>query len=193
MSADYFDRRAAAYHRDGERGPWAWQRRREARAVFALAGCAAGRTVLDLGCGAGHYARLFVARGASEVTAVDRSAAMTAQIPAPIQAVTADAATIRLGRSYDLVLMLGLLEFVDDPRTVTANAAAHLALGGRLVLLVPPDNPAGALYRLFHRGHGVAVQLFSRPSVEEMARACELRVSAHRMVAPYSAVYLMEP
>lgn len=193
MTADYFDRRAATYHRDAERGAWAWQRTREARAVLALAGSPAGRSVLDLGCGAGYYARLAAARGASAVTAVDRSAAMAAQVPPPVEAVVADAARVRLGRRFDIVLALGLLEFVDDPAAVTANAAAHLATGGRLIVLVPPDNLAGHLYRLFHNGHGLAVRLFSPPSVEEMARSCGLTVSGRRMVAPYSAVYAMEP
>lgn len=199
MTGDYFDRRAATYHHDAGRGLWAWQRAREARAVLALAGPLAGRRVLDLGCGAGFYARLAAAQGAATVTAVDRSAAMVAAATAPsvkmaaVEVTAGDAATVALGQRFDLALVLGLLEFVADPRAVLANAAGHLAPGGRLVLLVPPDNPAGQVYRLFHHGHGLAIRLFSLRLVEEMARACGLAVTGRRMVIPYSAVYALEP
>ena len=188
----YFEGCAATYRDAAERGLWAWQRQREAAVVAAAAGDVRGRAVLDLGCGAGFYARRCADAGASPVVAVDAVPGMLARIDDPrIQTVAGDVATVALGRRFDLVLLAGVLEFVSDAVAVLANARRHLAADGTVVVLVPPDTLAGRLYRRFHRRHGLEIALFSPVRLATLASGAGLRVVAARFVPPYSAVYTL--
>jgi SAM-dependent methyltransferase len=182
----YFQGRATTYEAASARGLWAWQREREARALLALAGPVAGRAVLDLGCGAGFYARRLAECGAGPVVAVDWVPAMVAAAAHPgIETRLGDAAVLELERRFDRVILAGVLEFAADPVALLRNARRHLASGGRVVALVPPDTFAARLYRRFHRRHGIAIGLFSRSRLRGLAAAADLAAIAWRPVPPY--------
>ncbi len=188
----YFQQRSSEYGAASASGLWAWQRRREAAAMAAMAGEVKGRAALDLGCGAGFYAIRLVQAGARPVVAVDASPAMIAAIADPrIETVVGDATTVALDRRFQLALLAGLLEFVADPVAVLANARRHLEPGGRMVALVPPDNFAGRLYRRFHRRHGFAIALFDRQGFAEMAERAGLVLLRSQAVFPYGDVHAM--
>jgi SAM-dependent methyltransferase len=103
------------------------------------------RTLLDLGCGTGTHAFAFARRGYS-VTGADRSPAMLevargkaagfAAHPAPVF-VEGDLRTLRLGRTFDAVVMLfavlGYQTGDDDVATALHTVATHLAPGGMFV------------------------------------------------------------
>ncbi len=189
----YFDERAPNYRAATGHGPWAWLRRREAEAVLALAGEMSGLSALDLGCGAGFYTDLLVARGARPVVAVDASQSMLAEITDPrISTMMGDAATVVLDRRFDRILLAGMLEFVADAAAVLVNARRHLADGGRIVVLLPPDTAASRFYRLFHRSHGVDIHLFDPPGIEALAATAGLRQTARRSVWPLALVCALE-
>jgi SAM-dependent methyltransferase len=95
-------------------------------------------SVLDAGCGTGRVGRELARRGI-EVVGVDIDAEMlaTARSKAP-GAVwqTADLATVRLSRRFDLIVMAGNVMIFLQPGTegdVLANMAAHLEPKGHLV------------------------------------------------------------
>jgi trans-aconitate methyltransferase len=185
----YFDRAAPEYAGASARWPWAWLRRREARAVFDLLGDVRGRTVLELGCGAGHYTRLLLAAGASRVVAVDLSPAMLSAAPTERTIrVRADAARVALRAPAGAVLAAGLLEFVDDPAAVLANARRNAAAGTPLVLLVPGGGLPARGYRAWHRRHAVAARLYDRGSLEALATGEGWRVETTRAVWPFTLV-----
>lgn len=82
------------------------------------------RTVLEVGCGTGHFSRWFAARGL-EVTGLDRSMPMLAAARAFRSPPCACGLAERLpvaSRSVDLVVLITTLEFVDDPRAVLAES-----------------------------------------------------------------------
>ncbi len=188
----HFQQRASDYSTASATGLWAWQRRREAATLAALAGEVKGRAALDLGCGAGFYAIRLADAGARPVVAVDASPAMIAAIADPrIETMVGDAATIALDRRFQLVLLAGLLEFVSDPVAVLANARRCLEPGGWVVALVPPDNFAGRLYRRFHRRHGFATALFDRPRFAAIAERAGLALMRSRAVFPFGDVHAM--
>lgn len=97
-------------------------------------------SVLDLGCGTGELA-IAIADG-RRVVGVDPAAAMLDIARAKPGAdkarfIEGDARTIRLGETFDLVVMTGHAFQVflteEDQRAVLATIAAHLAPGGRFV------------------------------------------------------------
>jgi len=106
----------------------------------------AGTRVLDVGCGVGRWSRLLAARGA-EVAGVDLSPTMIvqAQQRAAAEGVAdrcrfqvQDLSKLDMGELFDLVLGVTVLQHILDPgalRAAFAAMTAHLAPGGRMVLL----------------------------------------------------------
>ena len=109
-----------------------------------------GKTVLDLACGSGHSSRLLAERGAI-VTGVDISPDMIAlavaeeeKNPLGIEYVTADAATLDLKKTFDLVTPSYLLHYAKDKKELANFATAiarHLGSGGRMVALHANSDP----------------------------------------------------
>jgi len=93
----------------------------------------AGATILDLGCGSGRIAAP-LARLGHPVTGVDNGAGMIAALPPEVEGILGDARTIRLGRTFDVVLLASHL--VDDPsdgRSFIETAAAHVTPSGTVI------------------------------------------------------------
>jgi SAM-dependent methyltransferase len=111
-------------------------------------------TLLELGSGAGSLASHFTSR--LRVVLVDRSAEMLAASRVtnpPAEHVLGDMRTLRLGRTFDLVLVHDAVMYAvtaNDARATIGTAAAHCRPGGG-VMLVPdfvaetfePDSNAG--------------------------------------------------
>ncbi len=105
-----------------------------------------GLRVLDVGCGVGRWSRLLASRGA-RVTGVDLSPTMIAEarrraaqagLASRCRFLVQDLARLDAGEPYDLVLGVTVLQHILDPgalRAAVQRLAAHLAPGGRLVLL----------------------------------------------------------
>jgi SAM-dependent methyltransferase len=104
-----------------------------------------GAAILDLGCGPGRIAGPLVALG-HPVTGVDDGAGMIAALPPGVEGLVGDARTIRLGRTFPVVLLVSHL--VNDPENgpaFAATAAAHLDPLGLVVgETYPPDWDPGA-------------------------------------------------
>jgi len=99
----------------------------------ALLPTLAGRDVLDLGAGRGHYASLAAAAGARRALALDCTPEMLAAAPRP--ALVADAARLPLaGSSIDVVIAALLVSFVGDRPSVFREVERVLRPGGALVL-----------------------------------------------------------
>jgi 2-polyprenyl-3-methyl-5-hydroxy-6-metoxy-1,4-benzoquinol methylase len=103
-----------------------------------------GAAALDVGCGVGRWS-VALAHGGYRVTGVDLSPHMIEQararavhVGASCEFGVANAADLDLGRRFDLILCVTVLQHILDPssaRRAVANLAAHLAPRGQLVLL----------------------------------------------------------
>lgn len=103
-----------------------------------------GSTALDIGCGVGRWS-LPLARQGHEVTAVDHSPCMIERAQARAREAglacrfaVGDVATLVLGRTFDLILSVTVLQHITEPRAAAAaieRLAAHLSSAGELVLL----------------------------------------------------------
>jgi SAM-dependent methyltransferase len=106
----------------------------------------AGTTLLELGCGVGRWSRKLAARGAL-VTGVDLAPAMIAEarrravadgVAARCEFIEGDIADLRLGRRFDRILCVTVVQHILDPgrmQMALDGMAAHLAAGGRIILL----------------------------------------------------------
>jgi 2-polyprenyl-3-methyl-5-hydroxy-6-metoxy-1,4-benzoquinol methylase len=172
---DHYDRLGSRYGKEG-RGLfdrfWSrWVRPREVRAVVETIDAQPGDRILDVGCGSGTYARL-LAKGGLRVVAVDSSARMVdATRPLVEEALVADIETLALGRRFDRVICLGVLDFVAEPARCLANLANHVNEGGRLIVLVPRRGLAGLYYRVAKLLAGIRVHGFDVRSLDEVMRA----------------------
>lgn len=148
MTTDY-DGIAAEYRRAKQQP---WRMHVEYHTLFALAGDLRGRSVLDLACGEGFHTRFIRRNGAAEVVGVDLSQGMVdlameeeRRAPLGIRYLQGDAATLDLGRTFDLVMAAYLLNYARDEAELDRMARAivrHLPPGGRFVTV--NNNPAHA-------------------------------------------------
>jgi 2-polyprenyl-6-hydroxyphenyl methylase/3-demethylubiquinone-9 3-methyltransferase len=110
----------------------------------------AGKTALDVGCGAGLLTEPLARMGA-KVTGID-----AAPENAAVAAAHAEAAGLDIrylagelegleGERYDLVTAMEVIEHVTDPAGFVAGLAAALAPGGLLVMSTPNRTPLSKL------------------------------------------------
>lgn len=110
----------------------------------------AGKSALDIGCGAGLVCEPLARLGA-EVTGVDAAAqnvsAATAHAEGAgldIRYMAGELASLDIG-TFDLVTAMEVIEHVADKRAFLADVAASLAPDGLLVLSTPNRTPASRL------------------------------------------------
>lgn len=122
----------------------------ERATLLSAVGDLLGKSVLDVACGTGFYARLFHDLGAARVVGVDSAGEMIgyarhveAREPRDITYEQHDATTLPVLGEFDVVTAIWLLGYADDEAALDVmigNLLANLAPGGRLVVLVPnPD------------------------------------------------------
>lgn len=148
-----------------------------------------GTRVLDVGCGVGRWSRLLAARGA-DVTGVDLSPTMIAQAQqrAAAEGVAdrcrfqvQDLSNLDVGERFDLVLGVTVLQHILDPgalRAALAAMTAHLAPGGRMILL------EAAPAALVDRCDSTVFKARHRDVYLDMIRDCSLELRALTGVDP---------
>lgn len=185
---EYYDKAAADYQQRFDTGVLGFIRRRERAAVLSLLEPKRGDDVLDAGCGTGFDAVPLLERGC-EVHGVDLSPAMVAQAQQRgVDAEVADLHELDLGHRYGKILCAGPLEFCADPDRVLSRLSAHLAPGGRLVLLFPTRTAVGLAYQLYHRSHHVRVKLFTVRGMRAKLERVGLRPGRVLRPTPFTGV-----
>lgn len=148
-----------------------------------------GTRVLDVGCGVGRWSRLLASRGA-HVTGVDLSPTMIAQAERRAESEgvadrcrfqVQDVSRLQVGGEFDLVLGVTVLQHILDPdllRSAVQRMAAHLAPGGRMVLL------EAAPLAVVRRCDTTVFKARRRDAYVELFRECDLRLRAVTGVDP---------
>jgi SAM-dependent methyltransferase len=181
---------ADAYWRNRQAGARSGERRIH-RFLTSLATSIAppGGTLLDCGAGEGHVLRLCQPR--LRVFACDLSADVLAGYDFPLAGVKCldlNRAFPDFGVQFDAIVASWLLHWLDDPEGFLAEAAKHLAPGGKLIVNVP--NITFLRYRLeFLGGKFPQISLshrnFQTPTeIEAMIGRGPLRI--HRRTSPQS-------
>lgn len=114
-------------------------------ALVSVIGDVAGKTVLDVGCGEGYFARCFALRGAV-VTGIDVSVALLALAvaeesdnPRGITYLHADATDLSglASNSHDLAFCFMALMDIRDYEGTVAEVSRVLRVNGRFVIVIP--------------------------------------------------------
>lgn len=153
-----------------------------------------GASILDLGCGPGRIASPLVALG-HPVTGVDDGAGMIAALPPGVEGVVADARTVRLGRTFDAVLLASHL--VNDPdggAAFAATAAAHLQPGGLVIgQTYPPDSdPAAGVGRVTRMGDAEVELVAAEVRDDRLTAIVRYGVDGETWEQPFTARLLRE-
>jgi ubiquinone/menaquinone biosynthesis C-methylase UbiE len=120
-----------------------WRSSVEAFTLLDLVGDPAGRSVIDLACGEGHYTRLLKQRGAAKVVGIDLSEGMIELArdeeeahPLGIEYLVADGRDLRPTEPFDLAVAAYLLNCARDRvelASMCRGVARCLKPGGRFV------------------------------------------------------------
>jgi 2-polyprenyl-6-hydroxyphenyl methylase / 3-demethylubiquinone-9 3-methyltransferase len=175
--------------------------RRFGRPVGALQGL----RVLDVGCGAGLMCEPLAQRGA-QVVGVDAAAnnIAAARLHGNATGLQIDyrvgepQAALHDGESFDVLLLLEVVEHVDDVPAFVRDAVAHLAPGG--LLLASTINRtlrsylaaivgAEVVFRVLPRGTHRWAQFVRPEELEQAAAACGLAPGERRGMAYLPAVH----
>ncbi|WP_437839920.1 class I SAM-dependent methyltransferase [Sorangium sp. So ce1153] len=147
-------------------GQFVFKRAVESYTLFKVIGPVEGKSVLDVACGDGYYARLFRHRGAARVVGVDVSEQMikTARghdegAGLGVEYRVHDAADLPVLGSFDQVTAVYLLNYAatkEQMLRMCQGMFANLAPGGRLVAVVPnadfdPAVPSSVKYGIAMR------------------------------------------
>lgn len=155
---DYFERRAAGYQQNSERGLWRRLRRKEFYTLSAMVNPVAGQTLIDLGCGAGYYSVPFKNKFGLKVVAVDSSPGMLKVCAgAGLDSVLSSVESLKPTMKFDHVFAAGLLEFVENAEQAFQCFHECAKPGSNLVLLFPAAGAAGRFYKYFHEVRGCRV------------------------------------
>jgi len=164
-----------------------------------------GLRIADIGCGAGLMCEPLAARGA-QVVGVDAAAnnIAAARLHANAGGLQIDyrvgepQAVLHDGESFDVLLLLEVVEHVDDVQALVRDAVAHLAPGG--LLLASTINRtlrsylaaivgAEVVFRVLPRGTHRWAQFVRPEELEQVAVACGLTHRERRGMAYLPAVH----
>ncbi len=101
-----------------------------------------GARVADVGSGTGRIVRMLAEAGVAHVIAVEPSAGIdalrdnTRDLGERIEIVHGPGEALPAGRDLDLVVSIGVLQFIEDPQPILRAARAALRPGGRVIVWV---------------------------------------------------------
>ncbi|MBI2139362.1 class I SAM-dependent methyltransferase [Candidatus Woesearchaeota archaeon] len=192
-AGEYFDRKASVYA--GERGGTGFIGKlvkKEQEIALELLAVKANESVLDVGCGSGHYGALI--REAHGVPfGIDIAPKMVLETRK--LGIAAEVCNIELERPkgvFDKALCAGALEFMRHPEQGAQNIYESLKRGGVFVCIYPRTSPAGFLYKAFHLSHGVRIRLFSRNGLHRLLAHAGFRIYEDRKADPITNVVRAE-
>lgn len=160
-------------------------------ATLAAAPDAAGKRVLDVGCGPGRYCAAFAMRGA-EVTGVDFAPAMIdearrlsieAGVDDRCNFVVSDVLAFHAGEPFDIVIANGFFDYIADPPAVLRHI--HGLTRGTLIATFPLYTafrvPVRKLWRMGQRCY---VRFYTRRGIIAASEAAGFRVESLQRHGP---------
>lgn len=149
-----FDKVASYYDKSSTSIPWKWYRKKELKYILNEVRYYGPLSVFEVGCGTGFYSKK-ISSIDIPIRCIDKSERMVEQAEQKgIACEVADICHYRAQSVYEMVLCAGSLEFVKEIYTAKYNILNLLKGDGVLVILAPPHNITGWLYKLTHQIFG---------------------------------------
>lgn len=185
---DYFEERAGAYDEKRSSGFLGWLRKNEREAVLSLLDVQKGETVLDAGCGEGHYAWLAKTKGAKSC-GIDRAESMIAKLKEKgIEGTVCDIENFSLGKKFDKIICAGVLEFIENPGSAIRMLAKHLKPKGSIIFLYSRPSLGTFAYVLLHRLHSLSLKVISQKKLQKLLNEAGLEITAHKKLPFFGGV-----
>lgn len=149
-----------------------------------------GKLILDIGCGSGYYIRELLKLNPEGITGVDRSHSMINQVPSDdrVKTICGDFASTERDGFYDLILILGVLEFCQDPQIFLKNISLWSDRLTQVILLYPPDTLASRIYQTYHRSHGIQVNTSLSRQIDDWSRSENWTLAKKHRIHPFAQI-----
>jgi 2-polyprenyl-3-methyl-5-hydroxy-6-metoxy-1,4-benzoquinol methylase len=188
--SEYFTHQADLYLKQDTHPLWNWLKNRETRSFQKLLAGRSFCSVLDVGCGQGHYTRIMAESGAQEIYAIDVAPGMgkAHALPPHTHFEMASIDSFIPKTHFDLVAMMGCWEFFENPLANLARAASWLTPQGEMILSCPKDNFLSALYRQRYATKGITL---NRCGLQEIQQWCQVQNRSLSIEAGSSLCWVM--
>lgn len=163
----------------------------------SLAGCnpIQGKTVIDIGCGPGHYSVALAQRGASRVLGVDFASGMIDIAKKRAEgAGVSDRCTFTLGdfleatgdEQFDYAIVMGFMDYIADPLALMQKVLK--VTRGKAFFSFPADGGVLAWQRRMRYKSRCELYLYSEPQIRGLISKLNVKASS---VEPISRDYFV--
>ena len=154
---EYFSRLKKPYASDAN---WLWRflRNREKILFYKIVQDLNKQTCLDLGAGSCEYSKILLNMGTEHSVCVDFSSSLMLEEDNPgIEKIPYDVESFETDQKYDLILCLGILEFLDQPKNFIMRLKLFLKPEGKIILLLPISMIASYIYMFSYLLKGIFI------------------------------------
>ena len=140
-----------------------------------------GRTILDIGCGPGHYAIAFANKGASRVVGIDfaqtminlaRTKAIEAGVSQVCEFICDDFLSFEFEERFDYAIAMGFMDYIDKPEAVIRKV---ISITHRLALFsFPAAGGILAWQRKMRYKRKCKLYLYKPEDIERIFTTCGL-------------------
>ena len=159
-----------------------------------LAGCnpIEGQTVIDIGCGPGHYGVALAQRGAARVLGVDFAAGMIDIAKKRAErAGVADRCTFTLGdflevtgeEQFDYAVVMGFMDYIEDPLALMKKVLK--VCRGKAFFSFPADGGVLAWQRRMRYKSRCALYLYTEPQIRSLVSSLGVKASVEPISRDY--------
>lgn len=139
---------------------WFWRffRNRE-KALFCDLVCSLEKeNCLDLGAGSCEYSKTLLNMDTKRSVCVDFTPSFMSEVRHPgIEKIFCDVETYQTDRKYDLILCLGIVEFLDHPENFMLQLKDFLKPTGRIIILLPLSKIGSFVYTFVYLLKGIVI------------------------------------
>jgi 2-polyprenyl-3-methyl-5-hydroxy-6-metoxy-1,4-benzoquinol methylase len=152
-----------------------------------LAGCSPieGKSVIDIGCGPGHYAVALAARGAARVLGVDFASGMIdIARKRALDAGVAERCTFTLGdfleatgdETFDYAVVMGFMDYIEDPLALMKKVLK--VCRGKAFFSFPADGGLLAWQRRLRYRNRCELYLYTEPQIRSLVSSLGVKASS---------------
>lgn len=149
---------------------------------------------LDLGAGSCEYSKILLQMGTKKSVCVDFSSSLlSGETDARIEKVITDVETYETNKKYDLILCMGILEFLDKPENFLIRAGAFLKPAGKIIVLLPLSGIWSLGYGFFYLLRGVSIHLLTLKKVNHLLTQKGFRLNKTATYGLFSGLSIYSP